>query len=107
MLVFHGTDYAPVVFGVGLFALSAGLEYLLCVWSKRRWVRLLPLTVAALFLALAAGSLLFRWGDGGWLDLSALFALLFVVCAAICGAGVLLGRLLWRRRIRRKFYDDV
>ena len=58
--------------------------------------------VRSAFLALAALCLVFRWGDGGWLDLSGLLAMLLAGGAGLCLVGMLLGwlaaRILRRRR---------
>ncbi|MBQ2058819.1 MAG: hypothetical protein II488_03520 [Firmicutes bacterium] len=76
-----------------LMLTSFGVQYLLLERCASRALRALPWMMPLSLAVLAVCSLVFHWGGGGWLDLSALFALVLGAGAVCCAASIGLAHL--------------
>lgn len=93
-MMYDGVDYTLPAIAVLSFLVLFTVQYLLCRYCRSGFLRSLPWlwVIAALGLALTC-----FWSDtGGWIDLRALFALLFCGYAAICAAGIGAAHLVYR-----------
>lgn len=94
MLSHNGTDYTLIIAVVMVFVLLAAAEYLLCAKTKRRFLRFIPFSAPAAFLALIPFTIIEN--SGGFLDLRGLAIFLEISAAAICLAAIGVGWLLFR-----------
>jgi len=92
---------ALLALAAAVFLFCFAAQLLLLRLTKRRLLRLLPLAVPAAGAALAACSMLLHWGDGGFFDLSALFAVFFLALALVGALGLLLAWGVWALVFRR------
>ena len=90
-MMINGTDYTlPFLAALSFFILFV-IQFLLCHYARKKFLRHLPWLWVAGVLAFAAAGL---FGDtGGWIDLRAFFAAVLAGYAAICAAGIALAHL--------------
>lgn len=85
-MMINGVDYTLPAIALLSFLILFAVQYLLCRYCRSGFLRSLPWLWVIAMLGLAVVCLL---GDtGGWIDLRALFALLFCGYAGICAAGI-------------------
>ena len=82
-----------ILITAGLMTVTFAVQYLLLEKCPSRLLRAMPWTTVLALAVLAACSVIFRWGGGGWLDLSALLAFILGVWAACCAVSIGLAHL--------------